>query len=718
MRFSDILVWSLTATVTAGLLFAVKWLFREHLTAKWHYLVWMILLARLVIPPTGGPLPKNDFSLGAAVDVPAIAGAVTRQAAALSSGETPPTPVVRQSEGRFIRLHLSQPGLPDWADTLNRGLFWLWAAGAAGLLAYYVTASLLLGVRTRRFPKANEALQARAEQMYRLAAQMEPEEEAHRVRARLSPAGATPYVCGVFRPTLVVPAPMAETVADEVLLHEMVHMVRHDIVKNYIYMVFRCLHWFNPLLWSTFNRISDDCETACDECVLDRLEPEEHIGYGRRLLEMMQPGFRYRMGTSCIASGERNIRRRIVRVTRHKEVSRRARGMSFLLFCLLAWMCLTPPLARAASWRDPGVPGADTAKWLQKAERYRVSDINEAFYLYGKSYALDNGYYRYIVADARTREQLSAQFAQNEAPLIWHFDDWAIKEIGRANFGDFWDESQYTDMMLNPSFGLYNVLEDENGGTAVLAWPIVKNWMEEEQEEDQEEDQQRVDTYHYETLRADREKGRWVVRRITMGEKTIRYDTSGLNMQPLVTYRAEDSYFDYELRLCYGQAYTFYQYNTADGTWADQQDPMMLAFGWGGDNGLPSNTAGWSAELYFRTKDPAHEPIGMGYYLSTVPPEEDPNLPRDGNGYTGGGGGGSDEFDISGFVDSTDDYQVEAADGWCRATGNTVSWAFSLWGQPEPPEHLYLRTRFVGEDEDCAVMLAKIGKTEVPRNGG
>ena len=108
----------------------------------------------------------------------------------------------------------------------------------------------------------------------------------------------------------------------------------------------------------------------------------------------------------------------------------------------------------------------------------------------------------------------------------------------------------------------------------------------------------------------------------------------------------------------------------------------------------------------------------MGYYLSTVPPEEDPNLPRDGNGYTGGGGGGSDEFDISGFVDSTDDYQVEAADGWCRATGNTVSWAFSLWGQPEPPEHLYLRTRFVGEDEDCAVMLAKIGETEVPRNGG
>lgn len=712
MRFSDILIWSLTATVTAGLLFAVKWLFREHLTAKWHYLVWVILLARLVIPPTGGLLPKNDYSLGNAVDVSAIAGAAARQAETLYTGETPPTPVVMQSEGRAVRLHPTRAVLPGWADTLNRTLFWLWAAGAAGLLLYYFAAGLRLRARTRRYPQADEGLQARAAQMYRVAARLESDEGDHAVRVRLAPAGATPYVCGVFCPTLIVPAPMAATVDDQVLLHEMVHMVRHDIVKNYVYMVFRCLHWFNPLLWRTFNRISDDCETACDECVLDRLEPEEHIGYGRRLLEMVQPGFRYRMGTSCIASGERNIRRRIVRVTRHKEVSRRARGMGFVLFCLLAWMCLTPPQAQAVRWRDPGVPGADTAKWLQKAGRYRVGDIHEALYLYGKSYALDNGYYRYLVADDQTRGELVAQFAQNEAPLVWHFDDWAIQEICRVKLGEQRDNPRYADIPLSPSFGLYNILETEDGGSAVLAWPVEKSRIEEGDADTT------VYTYYYETLYVEREAGRWVVRSETTGKKTTHYEITGLNIQPLITYHAEDPYFEYELRLSYGQSYTFYQYNRADGTWAEQQQSMLAAFGWGGGNGLPPNADGWSAELYFRPKEPARDPIGLGYYISTEPPEDDSSLPRNGAGYTGGGGGGSNRFNISSMLGGPEDYQAVSEDGWYRTDGDVVSWAFSLWKRAEPPEKLYLRTRFAGRDEDAVLTISKIGETEVARDGG
>ncbi|WNX84963.1 M56 family metallopeptidase [Agathobaculum sp. NTUH-O15-33] len=707
MRFSAILIWSLTATVTAGLLFAVKWLFREHLTAKWHYLVWMILLARLVIPPTGGFLPKNDFSLGAAVDVPSIAGAVTRQAAALSSGETPPTPVVRQSEGRFIRLHLPQPGLPDWADTLNRGLFWLWAAGAAGLLAYYFTASLLLGVRTRRFPKANEALQARAEQMYRLAAQMEPEEEAYRVRVRLSPAGATPYVCGVFWPTLVVPAPMAETVADEVLLHEMVHMVRHDIVKNYLYMVFRCLHWFNPLLWRTFNRISDDCETACDECVLDRLEPEEHIGYGRRLLEMVQPGFRYRMGTSCIASGERNIRRRIVRVTRHKEVSRRARGMSFLLFCLLAWMCLTPPLARAASWRDPGVPGADTAKWLQKAERYRVSDINEAFYLYGKGYALDNGYYRYIVADDETREALARTFSENEkqGKLPWAFDDQIVDWLYDANYGqvqaDPVQSLDYPNWSINPAFALYNVTETSEGGAATILYPMCKLREDE------------LNQYRYDRVRAYRQGGQYIVQSVEAGKVAARKPWWEYPLEDRIfTYRAEDAYFDYEARIASSQSYMFYSYKKATGEWLEQADPMMAMMGWGGETNLPIyDDTGISGQLFIRPKAGVSMAGVLGIVGAPAPMEQDmvPETNPERSSATGS--------EFGKFI------------GWAQAaalsdlTPDTSGWyATSLldnnvFRNANVPDKIYLRTQLNGGEIMDVILRAQAADMEETDDG-
>ena len=703
MRFSLILQITLTASVTAGLLLLVKWLFREHLTAKWHYFVWILLLARLVVPPTASLWP-NDGSIQNVVNVPAVTEIVSDAAAgALNHTPTAPKPVVTMGENRYETLHLGGGILPDWVYSLDRALFWVWAAGCAGLLVYFLTLSLLLYVRARRYPEAAAALHVRAAVLMERVAHGVTD---RKIRVRIAPEGATPYVCGVFLPVLVLPAPMAETVDDKVLLHELLHIHRHDVLKNYIFMVFRCLNWFNPFLWFVFNRISDDCETACDACVLDLLEPAEQIDYGRRLLDMIQPHFRYRMGTSCIASGETNIRRRIVRVTRHKEISRRARGMSAVLFCLLTWMCLTAPQAQAVIWRGAGVPGDDVTAELRAAARYRVHDLNEALYLYGKAYALDNGYYRYIVADDETRDALETQFAANEARPVWLFDGEMLRQNYLATYGENIDEllDSGREYAVNPTFGVYNVLADETGGTAVIAWPFAQATVQRNGED--------WSGYRgvYETVRVEKENGRFVVRRT--GKETYEAIVAPeLPVQPLLTYRAADKHFEYELRLTAGQAYTFYGYQSDSGSWMEQQDETLSWLGWGGGTGenLPSSPNGWGGTMLVRPKTGTAGTVGLCGYLTNTPPADDPNLPVGAFETTGASASSS-----SGRFSA--DLHVETgtqpdADGWIEMSG-MLSWALSSEKSTTPLAR-YLHTYYMGDEADLRLSLVKIGETEV-----
>lgn len=601
MRFSLILQWSLAASVAAGLLLLVKWLFREHLTAKWHYLVWLILLARLAIPPWAAFMPASTLGVQSAADVGKAAHAVSAYAGQALSGQADAAvPVVHLGGGRYERLYEVSAGrLPAWVDTLDRALFSIWAAGAAALLLYFLALGLWLNIKAWRYPRAGAEFSDRvAALMGRVRAADGPEA----VRTRLAPGGDTPYVCGALLPVLVVPAPMAETLDDKVLLHELVHIARHDVLKNHIFMTFRCLHWFNPFLWRVFGSISDDCETACDECVLELLDPAEHIAYGRALLDMVQPRFRYRMGTSCIANGEPNIRRRIVRVTRHKEISGRARGMSAVLFCLLAWMCLAGPQAQAVRWGDPGVPDGNVSACLQKAGRYRVSDSNEALYLYGKAFALDNGYYRYIVADDAGRERLAARFRDNQAQdaPTWAFDgeivDWqylsAYGTVEHSEIGSL----DYTGWTINPAFGVYNVRETREGATATILYPLVRI---------HEADDSAVSSYRYDRVRVTRQGGRYLVESVERGQIAAPgWDWDYPLDDSLFLYRAEDKDFDYEVRVSSSRIFTFHGYQKDTGAWQEQADPMTAMLGWGGGVSLPlPNGAGLSGQLFIRPRE-------------------------------------------------------------------------------------------------------------------
>jgi beta-lactamase regulating signal transducer with metallopeptidase domain/HEAT repeat protein len=80
-----------------------------------------------------------------------------------------------------------------------------------------------------------------------------------------------PFACGLFTPTIVLPAECDGWSLDRrraVLLHELAHVRRHDLVGHTMGRVACAVYWFHPLVWTAAKQLRSESERACDDLAL------------------------------------------------------------------------------------------------------------------------------------------------------------------------------------------------------------------------------------------------------------------------------------------------------------------------------------------------------------------------------------------------------------------------------------------------------------------
>jgi beta-lactamase regulating signal transducer with metallopeptidase domain len=80
-----------------------------------------------------------------------------------------------------------------------------------------------------------------------------------------------PFACGLRTPTIVLPAGCDAWSPDRrtaVLLHELGHIKRRDLVGHTLGRVACALYWFHPLVWTAARRLRAESERACDDLAL------------------------------------------------------------------------------------------------------------------------------------------------------------------------------------------------------------------------------------------------------------------------------------------------------------------------------------------------------------------------------------------------------------------------------------------------------------------
>ena len=113
---------------------------------------------------------------------------------------------------------------------------------------------------------------------------------------------SAPALIGMLRPKILLPRSIESQLAlDEirlVLLHELAHLRRRDVLQKYVLALLTALHWFNPLLWLANSCIAADREFACDEAVLRITSRQHGRDYGRILLKLVEM-----MNSHCLPAG-------------------------------------------------------------------------------------------------------------------------------------------------------------------------------------------------------------------------------------------------------------------------------------------------------------------------------------------------------------------------------------------------------------------------------
>ena len=447
------LLQTLTASGAAVLLLTVKAMLRDKLSPRWQFAIWSVLGLTLLLPAgLGGRYALVNWPFW----VETAKSAFTGEYGTLTQVDAP--------------VPLPSPSAPGAASE------WLYAIYVVGVVLFltryilsYIRLRLLL---CRGMPVENGQIR----------------EVAQRYDLPVCPAVevdglSSAFICGVLRPVLALPADAP--VDDKVILHELLHLKHRDILWGLVICLLRCLHWCNPLLWLCADLAGNDLEALCDQRVLERLEGEDRREYGKILLSMADEKYARSPGTSSIANGGRNIRRRIEAIVRFKLYPA---GMSLVSVCVI--LVLAAPLlvgvrSEAVEVHRTFSVTFDKTAALASARTVRCTTYDGAFDAYAKAVLDHNLLYRVMCAPLDWQNELAAQYRQVKA---WDSGTWEIPGLPYLN-----TQSGYLIYNLAPAGadayeGLLVLEQSEKpplgeGGVALAIQP----------------------------LRVEKQKGRWVV---------------------------------------------------------------------------------------------------------------------------------------------------------------------------------------------------------------
>lgn len=425
------LLQTLTVSLTAALLYLCKRLFQDKLPPLWQYGIWAVLALRILLPVQTGvqilvPLPLYMETLKTTVE--------SRLSSAYASPSLP------------LSLTHVFPMITAWSQSITDWLFCMYAVGVVVSLVWYGVAYLRLRLTLHQGKPISPALSHTISQVCENY-QLKP------CQTVTLPGIPSAFVCGGFRPVLVLPETMENWEEEQirlVLLHELLHRKYRDSLVRMFWCVLRSLHWCNPFMWWIFRQIECDMEALCDSRVLSRLDGEEQRTYGHILLNMVTERSPHAPGISSIANGKKNITKRIEAIARF---SRYPKGMEIAALCitvLLAFPVLAGTMATYDAEDYTPKTEAQLARSLAMTRLNRCQTIAGALDTWAQGMLQQNSIYLATVSPLQWQESYR-KTEQDTLYALPYDKDFAL-------------------VLPNEGYQLFHLTENEDGSYS--AWVV------------------------------------------------------------------------------------------------------------------------------------------------------------------------------------------------------------------------------------------------------
>lgn len=349
--FLKILSLSLGATYVAAAVIALRFLLKR--TPRWIVCaMWGLVAIRLLCPFT----LESAVSLAPSPDfrpVPLISANQPKTPA-----QTPRPSAVQRAPAGAVQAPTESPAqapasapveTPVESQTPTQretALFaGVWLLGVAGMLGYLIFSTLRL---RRRVGVSIPMVE----------------------NVRCSESVDTPFVLGVFRPVIYLPASVSPEDIPYVLAHERTHIRRRDHWWKPLGFVLLSIYWFNPVLWLAYVLLCRDIEAACDERVIRDMAAEGRRAYSTALLHCSMS--RDAIAACPLAFGETGVKERIRAVASYKKPAFWTILAGIVLGILIGMCFLTSPETAGIKPKDITPQGMTLQ--CRRATRLEITD--------------------------------------------------------------------------------------------------------------------------------------------------------------------------------------------------------------------------------------------------------------------------------------------------------------------------------------------------------
>jgi len=347
--FSTIAINSLVASFLITSIIGIKLVFKDKLSPKWHYFIWLLLLLKLAIPYGF----ESSLSIQNVIPITAVAQEYleTENSETIQENTNNSTLQSNSNSSKASSPVALSPVLINETNTnenisINSLLPGIWLAGTLLMFGFMLFSNNMLYIKTKRgklieIPMISELLEEVKEEF----------SVTRTIQVFASDKVHSPILIGLIRPRLLIPMKVLYALSEDelryIFLHELAHYKQKDLIIKLFSNLLCCIYWFNPVVLFGIKRMNTDCEISCDANALNVITDDEHKDYGLTLIKVITSQKRHVFTTSLSFGNKKYIKRRLLMIANYKNSSIKWGVIGLSMALLLSATVLTTPLSIA-----------------------------------------------------------------------------------------------------------------------------------------------------------------------------------------------------------------------------------------------------------------------------------------------------------------------------------------------------------------------------------
>lgn len=366
----DAFSWFISSTIAGSIvilfIFLFLFIFRKRFAPPIRHILWIVVLIRLLMPV----FPNSQFSIlhilsldfsptSSSLEVGGVKQDPQQQMDYIAtpdlSGENYGAREDIQPRTENALLPTSSNATTSLSFTF-KVLTWLWGIGVL-ILLFNLMIQLLSKKRqlkTIELSTDAELVSILEECKKRLSIRMP-------VRLYLGQHQSLgPHIFSISHPSIYVPKSICTNLnriqLTHIMMHELAHLKRKDLLWNLLGSIALAIHWMNPLVWFWMKWMKGERELACDAYVLNKLGENQSISYGMTIIEVLKMHSKKRPYSHILnfygTDPHRQLTRRIEKISSFKKGSYKVTTASILCVIIISACTLTNAPSFAEGQRE------------------------------------------------------------------------------------------------------------------------------------------------------------------------------------------------------------------------------------------------------------------------------------------------------------------------------------------------------------------------------